>query len=171
MASKKPRPTALPQALPFSRVDEHRAAEADVHKAALPWICPHYEQCLDTAARENWESFTCQRCELRPGPAAGGPSGVILSDDEEPDLRPIPELEEPPPVLDSVHALALLVAKSVMPRTLKRSPNTVINEDRMCLDCFEVMHYSDEAWYCPRCQQLVCERCTPKHACEAAPQD
>lgn len=32
---------------------------------AIRWLdCPHYENCLDLAARGNWEGWTCMFCQI-----------------------------------------------------------------------------------------------------------
>jgi hypothetical protein len=28
-------------------------------------LCPHYEQCLDLAVKENWPQFTCEACSFQ----------------------------------------------------------------------------------------------------------
>ena len=38
------------------------APDEDPSKNAL---CPHYDKCLDLAARENWPQFTCQACTFQ----------------------------------------------------------------------------------------------------------
>jgi len=161
----KPRPTPLTKVLPYSRVEEHRVAEALGVNRVMPWVCFYYEKCLVMAARRDWTSFTCRRCPLRPSPQEGGAAGAVLDDADEPDLRPIPELEEPVQVIDSIAALARVVARVTQPR---RELNIIIQEDQLCLECFGTMRFGEEAWYCPNCGQVICSSCTPHHdACQA----
>ncbi len=51
----KPNPTALriPMWADHHRVEDYR----NVH-------CRNYTQCIDTAVRENWDGFSCQKCPL-----------------------------------------------------------------------------------------------------------
>jgi len=48
-----PNPKPLSKTLQFEEVDDHRAL-----------FCPNYTECLDTAERNRWASFTCSNCEF-----------------------------------------------------------------------------------------------------------
>jgi hypothetical protein len=47
-----PNPTALPALVKEQEVDHHRAV-----------TCDNYDDCLDSALRSSWRSWSCARCQ------------------------------------------------------------------------------------------------------------
>ena len=55
-------------------------AQRDGDAAPLRKIfCLHYSACLDVAAREGWDDFTCQRCPLAK--SAAEPTAAAMAED------------------------------------------------------------------------------------------
>ena len=42
-------------------------------------FCLHYAACLDVAAREGWDDFTCQHCPLAK--EAEEPTAAVMAED------------------------------------------------------------------------------------------
>lgn len=61
----KPFPTDLPQTINPEAGPKRASVES--HRNLN---CHHYDNCLDEAVRNGWQSFTCARCPLYTQPAA-----------------------------------------------------------------------------------------------------
>lgn len=55
------------------------AQRADDTSPLRKIFCPNYSACLDTAAREGWDDFTCQHCDLAKH--APEPTAASLAED------------------------------------------------------------------------------------------
>jgi hypothetical protein len=54
--------------------------EGDEDSSPLRKIfCLHYAACLDVAAREGWDDFTCQHCPLAKN--AQEPTAAVMAED------------------------------------------------------------------------------------------
>ena len=120
-------------------------------------------------------AFSCAKCPVAP-------DEMRIRENVKPDLRPIPELEEPPPAVSNVGDLAS-VMKLWQDRERARIEEEVlyeVDDDRdrrdlphymvadpgsLCSDCGEMFGEEDPACYCDYCQAVVCETCRETHRC------
>jgi hypothetical protein len=52
-ASPRPNPTGLAALIELETVDRHRS-----------FLCEEYDRCLDEALRNDWPSWSCERCPI-----------------------------------------------------------------------------------------------------------
>lgn len=59
-ANAKPCPTELNSPMNLE-MTAGKGATVESHRNLF---CPHYDDCLDSAVKRGWMSFTCERCPL-----------------------------------------------------------------------------------------------------------